>query len=281
MATNNHTRKTTSQNIILWLIYIALLGVLLPHTAWAFGRFEPPGGFKLGGASPVAWLAAIAFEAAIAALTHRLAEHIERVPNHKSLWLRVRRRYLNEYGIGLVVSVAVSALANLAHAVEYAQPLVLVGSSSLMFALYVTAFGAILPVSSLLFAAVLSNAASGEFIEDDTTAVRTALRRAEHETNAAEQRAKAAEEAANIAEQQAKQAEQRAKAAEQQAAADRMRFEAAGDLLVMFTAESKRDRILAIRQRWPELPQSAVALLAESSPSYVSDTLNNAEVGVN
>ena len=26
---------------LLWVIYFALLAVLLPHTAWAFSRFEP------------------------------------------------------------------------------------------------------------------------------------------------------------------------------------------------------------------------------------------------
>jgi len=28
---------------ILWAIYIALLAVLFPHTAWAFSQFEPEG----------------------------------------------------------------------------------------------------------------------------------------------------------------------------------------------------------------------------------------------
>lgn len=32
---NNWTKRA------LWTIYIALLFVLLPHTAWAFGQFEP------------------------------------------------------------------------------------------------------------------------------------------------------------------------------------------------------------------------------------------------
>lgn len=28
-------------NSLIWVIYILLLGVLLPHTAWAFAKFEP------------------------------------------------------------------------------------------------------------------------------------------------------------------------------------------------------------------------------------------------
>lgn len=30
-------------NALLWAIYLSLLAVLLPHTAWAFARFEPWG----------------------------------------------------------------------------------------------------------------------------------------------------------------------------------------------------------------------------------------------
>ena len=30
-------------NPLLWVIYLALLAVLLPHTAWAFAVFEPDG----------------------------------------------------------------------------------------------------------------------------------------------------------------------------------------------------------------------------------------------
>jgi hypothetical protein len=33
-------RRQSWTNILLWAIYLALLAVLLPHTAWAFGRFE-------------------------------------------------------------------------------------------------------------------------------------------------------------------------------------------------------------------------------------------------
>jgi hypothetical protein len=59
-------------NVLLWAIYLSLLAVLLPHTAWAFARFEPPGNgsFGIAWGAITAWAAAFAFEAAIAALTH-------------------------------------------------------------------------------------------------------------------------------------------------------------------------------------------------------------------
>jgi hypothetical protein len=73
-------------NILLWAIYLSLLAVLLPHTAWAFARFEPPGNGTLGIAwgAITAWAAAFAFEAAIAALTHKLAKHIESTPRYSA-----------------------------------------------------------------------------------------------------------------------------------------------------------------------------------------------------
>jgi hypothetical protein len=49
-------------NILLSVIYLSLLAVLLPATAWALARFEPPGnrssGFAWG--AIIAWVAAFA-----------------------------------------------------------------------------------------------------------------------------------------------------------------------------------------------------------------------------
>ena len=100
--------------IVLWVVYLALLGVLLPHTAWAFGQFEPYGWRWLG------WVAAVAFEGAIAAFTWRLAERIENTPRYRSGNVAGRKfayRYLNIYSTGLIVAIVVSAFANWAHAV--------------------------------------------------------------------------------------------------------------------------------------------------------------------
>lgn len=146
---------------ILWTVYLSLLTVLLPHTAWAFDRFEPAGGLRLLGTSLTAWLAAIAFEAAIAVLTHRLATHIESTPRYTSghiKWRQLQYRYLNAYAFGLLITVGVSAFANLAHAVQFGDGLAIAPKGTLIYAIYLVAFGAILPFASLLFARVLSRA---------------------------------------------------------------------------------------------------------------------------
>jgi len=78
----------------LWGIYLGLLLVLLPHTAWAFTRFEPKEWQLVG------WLAAIVFEAAIYANTVKLKKRIESTPRYSAgiVWLRKAiYRYGNIY----------------------------------------------------------------------------------------------------------------------------------------------------------------------------------------
>ena len=111
-------RQQNWSNIFLWAIYLALLVVLLPHTAWAFGRFESPavGWMNIQWGTVTAWAAAFAFEAAIAALTHKLAKHIESTPRYTAgrVWLRrISYQYLNAFSAGLLVAVGVSVLPTL------------------------------------------------------------------------------------------------------------------------------------------------------------------------
>lgn len=74
-----------------------------------------------------------------------------------------------------------------------------------------------------------------------------------------------------------KAAEHRAEIAEAAANSANARFDAAGDMMRLLMSESKRDRILAARQRWPELPVTWLALVAGTSPSYTSEVLNGSE----
>jgi hypothetical protein len=218
--------------IILWAVYLALLAVLLPHTAWAFGQFEPPGWRWLG------WVAAIAFEGAIAAFTWRLKGHIEQPPHPRKPWRQFCKRYLNIYAVGLFMAIGVSAFANWAHAVQFAQPFAVYGGYSVPPLLYSLAFGAILPFCSLLFARILANVENVE-TDDEVRDLRRRL---------------------NAAERQASQAE------------DAARF------LLQLTAEDKAQRILAAAQHWPELHQAGIAVVTGTSPSYVSQVLTRKEI---
>lgn len=225
---------------LLWLVYVALLLVVLPHTAWAFGQFEPQGWAWLG------WVAAVAFEGAIAAFTWRLKETIEATPRHRDRWLRFRRRYLNVHSLGLLTAIGVSSAANWAHSVQFGQSFAVFGTYSVPPLLYSLAFGGILPLCSLLFARILAD-----------------VRDVEAEADA---ELMAAKREANQLRRQLREAETRAAHAEQ-------RFAAAGDLIARILSESKRDRILAASRQWPALPASAIAVIADASPSYVSEVL--------
>ncbi len=236
---------------IIWVIYISLLGVLLPHTAWLFFQFEDPSWGAW--AMVVAVAAAFAFEAAIAVLTHRLARHMETTPKRLNAWRRFNYRYLNAYSLGLLVSLAISALANLAHAVEFGQELTIFTEWGIAQSTYQMAFGAVLPFVSFLFARVLSNVSEAESEEDPEVVdlrrqlsdVRSQLRASEKERGEAQEEAKKAIE----------------------------RLGAVGDLFTKLFAPAKRERILAAREQWPELPASAIAIMCDSSPSYVCEVL--------
>jgi len=249
-------------NRVLWIIYIALLAVLLPHTAWAFKQFEPKGWAWIG------WVAAFAFEAAIAAFTWRLKQLIETTPNYRAgmVWLRrFKYRYFSPYGLGLFAALIISAVANWAHAVEFGQEFAVFARYSIPTWAFSVGFGAILPLISLLFARVLAEAqdteeeANQDLIEAKQTIkeLRQQLREAETARTSAEEQAK---EDRIIAEQKIYKAEQR--------------FAAIGELVARLFAEEKKQRILAARTQWPQLPAASIAIIAESSPSYVSEVLS-------
>lgn len=146
-------------NRLLWAIYILLLMVLLPHTAWMFARAESveAGLLDIAWGLVTAWAAAIVFELVIAAMTHKLSNHISNTPRYTDGWKRFRARYVNAYGGGLLLAWIVSTYANLAHAVEFGQPIKIFAVWGLPVWSYSVAFGAILPTASLLFAWVLSS----------------------------------------------------------------------------------------------------------------------------
>lgn len=219
---------------LLWIIYLALLAVLLPHTAWAFNRFEPQSSGWLGITWGViaAWAAAFAFEAAIAALTHQLAKRIGTTPRYTAGRVELRRfsyQYMNAYAASLFVALGVSALANFAHAVEYGRGFAIFGRYSIPPLLYSVTFGGILPLVSLLFARILGDIADTEAASNpELTKAKQAVGELQAELDATKARMT--------------EAEARAIAAEQ-------RFAAAGDLFARLFAEEKRQRIIAAAER--------------------------------
>jgi hypothetical protein len=228
--------------VLLWTVYLSLLGVLLPHTAWAFGQFEPIGSVRLG------WVAAIAFEGAIAAFTWRIKKRIETTPQFRK---NARRRtfayrYLNSYSVGLMIATVVSTAANWAHAVEFGKPFAVFATYSVSPWLYSLAFGAILPLCSVLFARVLAETQDTEVEQDEALLlVKDELKGLKHQLSLAERRANEAEEATKG--------------------------------LLRLVAEDKAERIRAAQQMWPRLPRSAIAVITDASPGYVTEVLGATE----
>lgn len=263
---------------ILWAVYIALLGVLLPHTAWAFRQYEPVqspviwAAFTL--ADAISYLVAFAFEAAIAVLTHKLSKRIEQTPKSKKTWGdKFAFRYLNGIAMGLVIATLVSGMANLAHAVEFGMALKIFAEWGIPKDVYSFAFGGILPLVSLTFANVLSNVVEDEEAPNpELTQANETIRTLRQQVRETEAKVKATEQRANETERRAEElvnaAEARAKTAED-------RFGAMGDLVKYLFGEDKKQRIIFARRQWKNLPASAIAVIAEASPAYVSEVLNS------
>jgi hypothetical protein len=248
-------------NKITWAIYALLLGVLWPHTAWAFEKFEPMGLNRV-----LAWALAGAFEAGIAVFTHKLSVKIGTVPNYQAgRWpipqlKRINGRYLNIEGLGLFVTWGVSSLANLAHSVEFGQTMAIFDDWGIPSGVYSVAFGAVLPFMSLLFAWVLSNVSTTEHQEDerltkanaDLREIRKALKAVELRATEAEREAKSTIETANK---------------------ERIAAEQKYRLYEQLFGEDARGRILAARALLPSKSQATWAKVAQSSPGYVSEII--------
>lgn len=258
---------------ILWAVFFALLAVLLPHTAWAFRQFEPEQSMILIGsfdaADALSYVVAFAFEAAIAVLVHKLAKRIEEVkPVTRSIknsdgtftkvsdnWATFKRRYVHPISFGLLIATLVSGMANLAHAVQFGRAMVIFAQWHIPQSVYSVAFGGILPLVSLTFASVLSNVTDSEdapnpeldAVKKVNTDLRLHIRELEKKLGDAEDARRTAEE----------------------------RFGALGDLFRRIFSEDKRERIIAVREWRPQLSGSAIAVIAESSPAYVSEVLKD------
>ena len=248
---------------IFWGIFIALLLVLLPHTAWFFAQFESDEPVFLGGLD-LAWIrhltayaAAFAFEAAIAALVHKLAEHIEQAkvkPGKARLWARrLTAHYANIYTPALLLVVSVSSVANYAHAVEFGKPIKVFTQLGIPLEVYSLIAGAILPFCSLLFARVLSKTVDTEQETDP-------------ELDKAKEENKGLKAKLNQANKQLDESEARMKLTEQ-------KF---GEYAGLFGA-TKKERVLAAHQIWNgSLPYSSLEIITGASPAYISEVLKSA-----
>lgn len=245
-----HNMKIDFTNIIFWIIYLLLLGVLLPHTAWAFGVFEPNTFYG----ELVAWTAAIVFESGLAVLTHKLSRRIESSGKRRGLH-RWAYCYLSPYAFGLYISISVSVLANLSHSVEFGRDMAIFSRWGIPSGLYSVAFGGVLPLASLLFAWVLSNDTEVDESDPKLDAAQEIINKLRSQVAAFEKQLAESKKHIDAANARALAAEAKAK-------------EAAGVFV-----DDKRERIKAIRARWPELPQASVAIISGSSAAYVSEVV--------
>jgi signal transduction histidine kinase len=267
---SNFAKTLFSFKTFLWMVYISILAVIAPHTQWMFAQLEPAANIW------VSWLAAIGFEAAIFVVTHLLVDHIERrkagtfnfeksrLRSSFQWWPAFRYRWLNVYTMLLALACGVSAGANLIHAVQYAQPLKIVTDWGVPSAVITVAFGGILPLVNLLFAAVIADVDDAEGVTDP------AVEKAKEETKAAKVETKQARAAQLEAERARMDAEQRVNESEQ-------RYRALGDVVrFLFShTEPLHERIRFTRKTFPQLSQNGISQILGCSVSTVNEALKD------
>lgn len=255
---------------LLWLVYISILVVITPHTQWMFAQLEPLD------RKWVSWVAAVGFESTIFVVTHLLVDHIQRrklatfnfEKQRMNIWLQwwpvFCYRWLNVYTFLLFVACGISAGANLAHAVEFAQPLRIVTDWGVPSSTLTMAFGGILPLVNLLFAAIISNEDDNEGLPDP------ALLQAKAELKETKTEVRNARTAQ-------KDAEKRMLNAEQLLAESEQRYRAIGDVVryLFGTNEPLHDRIRFTRKTFPQLSQNGISQILGCSVSTVNEALKD------
>lgn len=91
-------------NGVLWLAFLLAMAASIHHLAWTFGTAEQTGLAGLG------WIPAVGVDAGLAALAYTIQQRKKAQRETRNLW------------VGLVGFAAISALANLYHALAVAAP---------------------------------------------------------------------------------------------------------------------------------------------------------------
>ncbi|MCL4296118.1 MAG: hypothetical protein KJ077_10340 [Anaerolineae bacterium] len=263
-----------------WAIYIALLGALLPHTKWAFSRFQDSADPFFG--DGMAWLLAVAFEGGIFWFTHRLVDSIERAYRLRTratdniwsfYWRRYSRAYLNINLLGLTASSLVSGLANFSYAAEFGQQFGVYDKYGIQPLTYQLFFGGILPFMSLLFSLVLAQIPGEDEGHPTEDTIQAELRRVKSELS--QTLAKL-----TMTEQTVQSARQENRKLTEEMAALKLQLRT-NEGLLQFSGllhENAEERIKAANRLWPNLSQAAKAEIANASPAWVSQVLNQAKV---
>lgn len=231
--------------ITFWIVFLSLMASLLSHTAWAFSQFEPAS--TSGDIPALAWVAAFAFEAAIAAIVHRLSQHLAEVKPYTGEKFRLKlartwERWASPYTFALLVVGVVSSLANTAHAVEFGADMKIFDVWSVPSEVYIVAFGTTLPLVSMFFAVLLSRenesdaGANTELIETkaELSATKLKLTRTESKFTEYMNRTKSVQS--------------------------------------LFSGD-KKERIKVLHQLAPRASNKAIAEISGASPGHVSETL--------
>lgn len=275
-----------SNTHLFWAVYIAFLFVLWPQAAWTIDQFQDQS-TKINilgvSASPLAWLLSGVFEATIAIVTHRLNEHWKDMPHrYKADDMRSRRlayQWLNVYAVALIVAMAVSAVANYTHVVQFTNPnLHVFEGAPWAIRLYQVLFGLALPGVSFVFARVLSTIRLSEQEDDPAIAKAKAdLKEANATIRQLKDTVRSTEQEYSVT---VGKLNETIRQTERQLDESEQRYRAVGDVVrwMFGTDLLMRDRIRAARKQFPALSQNGIAQILGCSVSTVNEALQGYQV---
>jgi uncharacterized membrane-anchored protein YhcB (DUF1043 family) len=289
----------------IWAIYILILAVMVPHSQWSWRQLEPANspiiltGWLLTWADVIALAAAVAFEGGVAVFTHRLAKKIESVKKQYRMkggvrtydtWATFFARYGNSFTVALLFCAGVSGIANYFHALQFGVDIVAFSKWSWFRDLFPLAFGAALPVISLVFANALTTVNDDEAEDDPAlTELKTknielnkayreqsnAFSKLQQDFNALKEGFSKVTDELKIALDALKVREDELNATTEQVKSLQERLNNTPDFAKALFSEDAKDRVVGLKQLYPTLPNAAVAIMAKVSAGRVSQILKD------
>lgn len=276
--------KIKSKSTFLWITYALLLLGYLSHTVWWFSQGQNTG---FWGNSILPLMMGVAVEIGVLSLTKLLVNELvlinEQGWNNRT---SLQQMFTIINIIALVLVAIVSCFANFSHAVEFMRPMKIFEANGYGVDpfWYHLLSGAILPVMSLCLALTIAGVEISEHsnnLENEfnklTSDYEGALKYNEdllNELNQINAELNQIKNELNQAKQQLKEADDKLN---QDSRFGKLELDKGKRHLitVLFDqAVTKKDRILAAKQLFPDLDNKSISLLCDSSSSMVTQTLN-------
>jgi hypothetical protein len=243
-----------------WAMYIFILTYMLLHTAWFFTNAQSKEFEFLG------YALAIAIEFCLIGFTHNFVNGI----TSKTTWSFT----FIASTFGLIMSCLVSGLANFSYSFQFKKDILVLSEFPWMRDWYVFEFstGGLLPLLALIFSFVLAQASIDEQKGEWELKYIELENKFKKMSNVSKNQGQALElNADSIAKKDARIKKLESELVKYQPLAKLSKKPAFSSIVDFFEAETKTDKVNAIKQAFPELSPKGIMELTGASPSLISN----------